>query len=50
MEKRGKDFTEFKAIIIKLVSGQELEVEYRDHVSPVSTKGPGNVTSNQIGS
>ena len=39
MEKRGKDFTEFKAIIIKLVSGQELEVEYRDHVLTGQYKG-----------
>ena len=32
MEKRGKDFTEFKAIVVKLISGQELEAEHRDHV------------------
>ena len=39
MEKRGKNFTEFKAIVVKLLSGQELEAEYRDHALIGQYKG-----------
>jgi mRNA interferase YafQ len=31
MQKRGKDFSEFKKIVEKLAPGQKLEPKYRDH-------------------
>jgi len=31
MLKRGKDFTEFKAVIQQLVEAQELATHYHDH-------------------
>jgi mRNA interferase YafQ len=32
MKKRGKDLSKLKEILDKIISGQELEAQYRDHV------------------
>jgi mRNA interferase YafQ len=32
MQKRGKDFSEFKEVIEKLANGKKLEPKYRDHL------------------
>jgi mRNA interferase YafQ len=39
MQKRGKDFSEFKIIIEKLASGQKLDLKYRDHLLVGEYKG-----------
>jgi mRNA interferase YafQ len=39
MEKRGKDFSEFKSILGKLASGQALEERHRDHPLKGSLRG-----------
>ncbi len=31
MEKRGKDFSEFKNLIVLLAKGEKIDVKYRDH-------------------
>jgi mRNA interferase YafQ len=31
LEKRGKDFTEFKEVIKSLISGQSIDIKFRDH-------------------
>lgn len=31
MEKRGKDFSEFKNLIVLLANGKPLDAKYRDH-------------------
>jgi mRNA interferase YafQ len=32
MKKRGKDLSKLKEILDKIISGQELEAQYRDHL------------------
>ena len=32
MKKRGKDLSKLKEVLEKIISGQQLEVKYRDHV------------------
>ena len=39
MMKRGKDFTEFKELIRKLVDGEKLASQYRDHLLIGQYKG-----------
>ena len=39
MQKRGKDFKVFKAIVEKLARGQKLEPKYRDHLLAGEYKG-----------
>jgi mRNA interferase YafQ len=34
MERRGKDFVVFKAIVGDLIEGQDLRPKYRDHALP----------------
>ncbi len=38
-QKRGKDFTEFKAVIQQLLAEQELPTKYRDHALIGQYKG-----------
>jgi len=39
MQKRGKNFSEFKEVIDKLVDEQKLEPKYRDHLLAGEYKG-----------
>ena len=32
MKKRGKDLSKLKEVLEKIISGQQLEAKYRDHV------------------
>jgi len=39
MKKRGKDLSKLKEILEKIISGQQLEAKYRDHVLVGQYKG-----------
>ncbi|MCI0696340.1 type II toxin-antitoxin system YafQ family toxin [candidate division KSB1 bacterium] len=39
MQRRGKDFSEFKNIIEKLAGGQKLDLKHRDHLLVGEYKG-----------
>jgi mRNA interferase YafQ len=39
MKKRGRDLSKLKEVLEKIISGQELEAKYRDHVLVGQYKG-----------
>jgi mRNA interferase YafQ len=39
MKKRGRDLSKLKKVLEKIISGQELEAKYRDHVLVGQYKG-----------
>jgi len=39
MKKRGKDLSRLKEVLEKIISGQQLEAQYRDHVLVGQHKG-----------
>ena len=39
MKKRGRDLSKLKEVLEKIISGQELEVKYRDHALVGPYKG-----------